>query len=63
MVADVASPHTERILTESGVGPFHLALEKLLADKAGTTLSYGIPRAEYAHFTPSILYLRAEKSP
>jgi hypothetical protein len=43
MVADEAPPHPEGILTEFGVGAFDLALEKLLADHAGTTNSLWIP--------------------
>jgi hypothetical protein len=46
MVADVTIPHAEGIFTETGVGPFYLALEKILADHAGTTNSHGIPHIE-----------------
>jgi hypothetical protein len=43
MVADKAIPHAEGILAESGVGPFHLALEEILGNHAGMTDSLGTP--------------------
>ena len=53
MVADVAISHAEGILTEPGVGTFHLALEKILADHAGTTDFHGIPPVKDTHRPPS----------
>jgi hypothetical protein len=49
MVADVAVPHAQGKLAEFRVEPFHLALEKILADHAGTTDFYRIPYVEYTH--------------
>ena len=49
MVADEAIPHADGMTTESGVGSFYRALEKILADHAGTTNSLGIPHVEYTH--------------
>jgi hypothetical protein len=49
MVADEAIPQTDGMPTVSGVGFFYLALEKILADHAGTANSLGIPHVEYTH--------------
>jgi len=57
MVADEAITHTERIFTENGIRPFHLALEKTLADHAGTTDSRRIPSAEYTQNSTFITLL------
>jgi hypothetical protein len=65
MVADKAIPHAEGILAESGIGPFHLALEKNLANHAGTTDSLGTPKVKYIHslVPPSVLnYFCVESS-
>jgi hypothetical protein len=59
MIADEAAPHAEGMLAEFGVGPFHLALEKVLADHPGTTNFYGVPQVEYTHsFTFSRYFLK-----
>ena len=47
MVADEAIPHGDGVLAESRVGPFHLALENILANHAGMTDSLGIPYVKY----------------
>jgi hypothetical protein len=49
VVADKAIPHAKGILTESGVGPFHLALKKILVNHAGTTDSLGTPYIKDIH--------------
>jgi hypothetical protein len=49
MVADKAVPHAEGILAESGVGLFHLALEKIRTNHAGTTDSLATPYVKYIH--------------
>jgi hypothetical protein len=54
VVADVAAPHTEGIFAEFRIGFFHLALEKILADHAGTTNSHRIPYVEDTHSPPSV---------
>jgi hypothetical protein len=49
MVANKSIPHAEGILAESWVGPFHLALEKFLANLAGTTVSLAVPDFKYIY--------------
>jgi hypothetical protein len=49
IVADKTIPHADGILAESGVGSFHLALEKILADHAGTTNPLGAPQVKNIH--------------
>jgi hypothetical protein len=58
VVADIAVSHGEGILTESGVGPFDLALEEILADHPGSTNSHGIPYVEYIHSPTFRKFLR-----
>ena len=53
MVADKTVPHAEGILAESGVGLFHLALEKFLTDHAGTTNFLGAQYFKYIHTATS----------
>ena len=57
MVADVAPPHTEGIFAEFRIGSFHLALEKILADHAGTTYSHRLPYVEDTHGSTFSRYL------
>jgi hypothetical protein len=49
VVAYEAVPQIEGILTVFGVGPFHRALEKILADHAGTANSFGTHHIKYTH--------------
>jgi hypothetical protein len=51
MVADKAVPKAKRILAEFRLVTFHLALEKILANHAGTTDFLAAPRAKYIHRT------------
>jgi hypothetical protein len=57
MVADEAFSHAKGMLAESGVGPFHLAFEKIRADHAGTTNSLGAQLAQNLEYTHSPTFI------